>query len=147
MSFWQKWKQWLIKKKLWEFLIYTFFGVLASTVDITVHFLCLKLLGFHYMPATIISWIVANLFSFVANKHWVFHSNRETFWQAVIEFGRFIFYRLLSLGIDMGSMFVLMEWTKVGNLPAKILTQIILGIVNYLSSKFLIFSKRKKDKL
>ena len=146
MAFLQRCKRWLIEKKLWEFLVYVFFGTLASGVDIIVHFICLNFFGFHYMPATIISWIIANLFSFVANKHWVFHSNRESFLESLVEFVRFIFYRLLSLGIDMGSMYIFMEWTKVSNLLAKVITQILVGIVNYLFSKFLIFSIRKNKK-
>src|SRR5699024_1616793 len=132
-------KAWLEDKNFWQVTTYTFFGQLATGVNLLVHFICMRFLGFHYMPATITSWFFANLFSFITNKRWVFRSKTPTVTAFVIEFFRFMFYRLLALGIDMGCMYLLMEWIHAGNFLAKIITQIIVGIANFFFSKFLVF--------
>lgn len=141
MNFLVKCKQQLEERKLWEVFIYLFFGGLTTIVNIAVHFTCLDLFGFHYMIATVISWIVSVLFAFVTNKRWVFHSQTEGRTEWLIEFSKFVFYRLLSLIMDMGCMYVLIEFIHAGDIVAKIFTQILVVVANYVFSKFLIFKR------
>lgn len=142
MNFLVKWKQRLEERKLWEFFIYLFFGVLTTIVNIAVHFTCLDVFGWHYMVATVVSWVVSILFAFVTNKRWVFHSKTETSIEWVMEFSKFVFYRLLSLVMDMGSMYVLIELIHTGDIVAKIFTQVLVVVANYVFSKFLIFTRK-----
>ncbi|GAA3023297.1 GtrA family protein [Tetragenococcus solitarius] len=134
-------KNWLEEKGWWEFIAYLFFGQWATIVNIAIHFLCMGFFHVHYMTATIISWFLANVFSFITNKRWVFHSksaSRLAYWS---EFLRFMLFRLIALGIDMALMYVLREWVQFGDGLAKIITQILVGIANYLFSKFLVFKR------
>ena len=132
----------VLSKKLLEVVSYLFFGGLTTVVNIIVHFIFLDFFGVHYLVATVISWIAAVLFAIVTNKRWVFHS-KTTSQQALIrEFLTFVFYRLLSLVMDMGAMFVLVEVLKTGDVAAKIVTQVLVVVVNYLFSKFLIFGRK-----
>ena len=142
MNFLVKWKQRLEERKLWEVFIYLFFGVLTTIVNIAVHFTCLDVFGWHYMVATVVSWIVSVLFAFVTNKRWVFHSKTETSIEWLMEFSKFVFYRLLSLVMDMGSMYVLIELIHTGDIVAKIFTQVLVVVANYVFSKFLIFTRK-----
>ncbi|EOT29640.1 GtrA family protein [Enterococcus saccharolyticus] len=142
MNFLVKWKQRLEERKLWEVFIYLFFGVLTTIVNIAVHFTCLDVFGWHYMVATVVSWVVSILFAFVTNKRWVFHSKTETSIEWVMEFSKFVFYRLLSLVMDMGSMYVLIELIHTGDIVAKIFTQVLVVVANYVFSKFLIFTRK-----
>lgn len=139
MQFLFRLKIWLERKNLWEFAAYVFFGQLATLANIVIHFLCMGIFHLHYMAATIISWFLANVFSFVTNKLWVFRNqspNRKAYWT---QFLRFMLFRLFALGIDMISMFILREWLRLGNGLAKVITQILVGVANYFFSKFLIF--------
>lgn len=134
-------KNWLERKRLWEFATYLFFGQLATIVNIVIHFLCMGFFHAHYMTATIISWFLANVFAFVTNKCWVFHAkstSRRAYWR---QFLSFMFFRLFALGIDMSSMYLLREWVQLGDGLAKVLTQILVGVANYFFSKFLVFRK------
>lgn len=142
MNFLVKWKQRLEERKLWEVFIYLFFGVLTTIVNIAVHFTCLDVFGWHYMVATVVSWVVSILFAFVTNKRWVFHSKTETSIEWVMEFSKFVFYRLLSLVMDMGNMYVLIELIHTGDIVAKIFTQVLVVVANYVFSKFLIFTRK-----
>lgn len=141
MQHFRQYKNWLEKRGWWEFIAYLFFGQLATIANIVIHFLCMGFFHAHYMTATIISWFLANVFSFITNKVWVFHSksvSRFAYWS---EFLRFMLFRLIALGIDMSLMYVLREWVQLGDGLAKVLTQILVGIANYIFSKFLVFKR------
>jgi len=118
-----------------------FFGQLATIANIIIHFLCMGFFHVHYMTATIISWFLANVFAFVTNKLWVFHSKSSSRFAYWTEFLRFMLFRLFALGIDISFMYLLREWMQLGNGLAKVLTQILVGIANYLFSKFLVFRR------
>lgn len=119
----------------------SFFGQLATIANIIIHFLCMGFFHVHYMTATIISWFLANVFAFVTNKLWVFHSKSSSRFAYWTEFLRFMLFRLFALGIDISFMYLLREWMQLGNGLAKVLTQILVGIANYLFSKFLVFRR------
>src|SRR5699024_5642784 len=92
------------------------------------------------MPiANTISWICSVLFAFVTNKLWVFHSKSPNFFHLVIEFSKFLFYRILSYGMDMGSMLLLIQVMHTNDYVAKIITQVIVVVANYVFSKLFIF--------
>uniref|UniRef100_UPI00403F36CE GtrA family protein n=1 Tax=Candidatus Enterococcus willemsii TaxID=1857215 RepID=UPI00403F36CE len=141
MNLYKKVKHVLEERHLWEVFTYLFFGGLTTLVNIAVHFLCLDLFRWHYIVATIVSWTVSVLFAFVTNKIWVFQSKSTSIMAWWSEFARFIFYRLLSLAMDVGCMYLLIEVFAMSNLFAKIFTQILVVLANYIFSKFLIFQK------
>lgn len=134
-------KQFLEEKKLWEVFIYLFFGGLTTVVNMVVYFIALNFFQLNYLVANSISWVASVLFAFVTNKRWVFKSETATFKESALEFFKFIFYRIVSYGIDMGSMFLLISILFVNNFWAKLITQILVVLMNYLFSKFLIFKK------
>lgn len=90
--------------------IFFFFGQLATIANIIIHFLCMGFFHVHYMTATIISWFLANVFAFVTNKLWVFHSKSSSRFAYWTEFLRFMLFRLFALGIDISFMYLLREW-------------------------------------
>ena len=141
MKFYLRFKEALEKRKLWNLFIYLFFGGLATIVNIVTYFICVEWLSLHYLVANGNSWIASVLFAFVTNKVWVFHSKTESMLELLVEFAKFIFYRVLSLGMDMGVMYVMIDLMNTTNLTAKIVTQIIVVLANYLFSKFLIFNQ------
>jgi hypothetical protein len=57
------------------------------------------------------------------------------------EFAKFIFYRVLSFGMDMACMYLFIDMLHTGNLIAKIITQIVVVVANYIFSKVFIFKK------
>jgi len=147
LKFYLRFKEALEERKLWNLFIYLFFGGLATIVNIVTYFICIEWLFLHYLLANGISWVASVLFAFVTNKLWVFHSKTEGKLELLVEFAKFIFYRVLSLGMDMGVMYVMIDLMDTTNLTAKIITQIIVVLANYLFSKFLIFNQVKIKKI
>lgn len=131
-------KQWLSSRGLWDVFTYVFFGGLTTLINIVVFSLAMWM-GMSWWVANFVSWVIAVLFAFVTNKLWVFNSHTENAKELLWEFSKFIFARLLSLGIDYGFMYVFISLLNMGDLLSKILTQFVIVAANYVFSKFIIF--------
>lgn len=129
--------------RLMEITLYVFFGGLTTVVNFVAYFLARDFFNLNFVISNTISWISAVLFAFITNKIWVFKSKTETFIELIIEFSKFIFYRLLSFGIDMGSMFVFIKVFHLSDFIAKLFTQIFIVISNYVFSKLFIFKSKE----
>ncbi len=51
-----------------EMILYIFVGVLTTVVSIGTYFVFARIMGMHYILASILSWVLAVLFAFIANK-------------------------------------------------------------------------------
>ena len=54
----------------------------------------------------------------------------------------FFLFRVLSLGIDMGGLFVLLDIFKLKKIIAKVVVNVIVIIVNYVFSKLFVFKNK-----
>ena len=115
-----------------EMLSYIFFGICTTVVNIVVFQACTALLHWNWAVSNVLAWILSVLFAFVTNKLFVFQSKAVTFFAA----------RVLSLGIDMAGMWLLLDCLNVNSLLSKILMNVVVIIVNYILSKFIIFRKK-----
>lgn len=140
--------------KLWnkykQVIAYLFWGVVTTVVNIGV---CQWLtFGAHmnYQVANIIAWFLSVLVAYFTNKVWVFNSHYTTVKAFAIEFVEFYFYRGLTLLIDVAFMFVgvtLMHFSSpMRQLVVKTLDNVVVIIANFVFSKFLIFTQKKKFK-
>lgn len=125
-----------------EKVSYIVFGVLTTLVNIICYYIVADLLHITYTVATFIAWIVSVIFAFITNKLYVFNSREVAVKAAFLELFWFIFYRVLSLIIDLLLMILLVELLKVNDMLAKIVSNGVVIIFNYVVSKHVIFKKR-----
>ena len=126
--------------KFREVLLYLFFGGLTTVVNI-LSFYILRKLSVEVYVSNIIAWVVAVIFAFITNKLFVFESRGKSKKENTRELISFFGFRVLSLGFDMGSMFLLIDILHVGELISKVLANILVIILNYIFSKLFIFKK------
>jgi putative flippase GtrA len=119
-----------------ELVLYIIFGVLTTIVNIVVYFFFTKLCGVNYIISNIIAWFLSVLFAYVTNRIWVFESeNTNLIKEAVLFFGG----RLFSGVLDTGLMILFIDILTIGDLISKVVVQIIVVIVNYVFSKWIVF--------
>ena len=146
------------KKQIIELIKYLVFGVLTTVVSLVTFKLFDVLLGKNlYLLSNVLSWVISVAFAFVTNKLWVFESKS---WQGktVLKEGvSFAGARLFSLGVEELGLWLLIsvlamgEMTPIklfgfsinGNLIAKTIMQVVVVIMNYVFSKFVIFKKKE----
>ena len=133
-----------------EIINYLLFGGMTTVVSWGTYSLFVKAIGMSVGVGNILSWICAVLFAFVTNKLFVFESKT---WQpatALREFVSFIGARLATgviewFGVPYFSTHGLTHpLFGVKGLLAKVVVSIVVIILNYLFSKFLVFFKKEK---
>ncbi|AOF49002.1 putative teichoic acid glycosylation protein [Tetragenococcus halophilus subsp. halophilus] len=129
-------------QKLQEIIAYLFFGGMTTVVNFITFFLARRLFGWNLVISNTLSWIFSVLFAFATNKRWVFKSQTTSMRQFFSELSKFFFYRIVSFGIDMGCMLLFVDSLNMKEFWAKLITQIIIVVANYVFSKFFIFTQK-----
>ena len=133
-------KELLLKYK--EVISYLFFGVLTTIVNFIVYFACTDLFHINYLAATAISWVAAVLFAYVTNRKWVFDSKVTGVMPVLREMAVFVGCRVFSGVMDMGIMFVSVDMSGISDGIAKLFTQVMVVVLNYVFSKVIIFRNK-----
>ncbi|PLS36906.1 teichoic acid glycosylation protein [Carnobacterium maltaromaticum] len=126
-----------------EVLMYLIFGVLTTIINIFVFYIFKDTLTIDYRTSNVIAWFLSVLFAFLTNKYFVFASKGKSKQAFFKEMGLFFWYRLLSLVIDMIMMIVMVSGLGIDALIAKLITQVVIVVINYVFSKLLIFNDKQ----
>lgn len=127
-------------KKYKEVILYLIFGVLTTVINIVAYAIFAKGLAINEYVSNVIAWIISVLFAFFTNRIYVFESKSD---KVLKEGASFIAARLLTLGVDMLSMWIMISLIHMDDLIAKIIANVIVIILNYILSKVFVFKKEK----
>lgn len=147
-------------KKYEELILYVVFGGLTTVVNFAVYWVLNKALGEnYYLVNNVIAWFVSVVFAYITNKLWVFDSKSWAPKVLVKEVPEFFAARIFSLLVEEGGLWLFVEkmgfnefsfeifgFEFTGKIIAKLVLAVIVVILNYFFSKFVIFAKKKKSK-
>lgn len=128
-----------VDEKYKETFRYIIVGGLTTLVSITSYFL-IRLILSDVTICTLISWVCAVLFAYVANRLFVFKSKNKN---KTKEFVSFVSSRIFSLLVELVVMLLLTSVFKINDKIAKIFVQFIILVLNYITSKLFVFKKEK----
>lgn len=129
-------------RKYKEPILYLFFGGLTTFVNILVYYSLSNICRVDYLVSNVIAWFVSVSFAFITNKFFVFESKEKKKEIVLKETISFFLCRIASLGFDMGSMYFMISILDWNQLLSKVLTNIIVIIMNYVLSKILVFRRK-----
>ena len=129
-------------KKYREALVYLIFGVLTTLVNYAVYLPCYNLLGLSAAVSNGIAWVAAVAFAFVTNKPIVFGSHDWSMKVVVPELIGFVGCRVGSGLVETGILLVTVDILGWNGNVWKLLTSVIVVVLNYIASKFLVFRKK-----
>ena len=118
-----------------ELILYGFFGVLTVIVNI-ISFKLLLILNTPLLYANTVAFFIAVLFAYYTNTKYVFN---DKFTKK--NFISFISMRISTLFIDNMGLYYLVS-ISVDELIAKSIINIIIILINYICSKFIIYKKK-----
>ena len=125
-----------------QLILYLFFGVCTTAINTICYGILYELLLVNNVLSTILAWLAAVIFAFVTNKVFVFESKRNNATEKLREITSFFGCRILTGILDVVIMAVAVDYLKWNSLLWKLISNIIVTIINYIASKFFIF----KDK-
>ncbi len=131
-------------KKYRHIIAYLFFGVCTTAVNIVSYYLFYNILSLPNVPANIIAWVLAVAFAFVTNKLFVFDSNSREIKTLGREILSFLACRIFTGVLDIAIMFVAVDVLKMNSLLWKIISNVLVIVLNYMASKLIIFRKKSR---
>ena len=135
----------LIKKLYASSVVrYVFFGGCTTLVNL-ISFYVLRKLRVGLNIANVISIILAILFAYVVNSRFVFQDKCQTLADHIRPFCKFISSRLMTMVIEVGGVWLLVAKLGMNDMVGKFATQFIVLILNYVFSKFFVFTTGKKN--
>lgn len=128
-----------------EIIRYLIIGVLTTLVSLGTYYALVSTFlnpedSLQLQLANIISWIISVLFAYFTNRSYVFKVKDQKIFQ---EFIKFVASRIFTLLIDMLMMFIFVSLLHFDDKIIKIIIQVVVIVLNYLLSKFLVFIKPK----
>ena len=143
-------KRLLKKVFLSEAFLYVYIGFITTMISLISFDILNKNLNptgtkdsLGWMVAEILAFVIAVTFAFFADKLVVFKSYSFIPTKIFAEFGLFISARLITEGINIIVMYVIINVMKQDAMLAKIISSVVVIVLNYLFSKFIIFKKKK----
>ena len=136
-----------------ETVLYLIFGVLATVLNIVLFYLFINIWKMSTGLGNILDTIICILFQYFTNRIWVFESKNNGK-EAIKEFIQFILARGLTAIIDqifvvVGVDFFVAKYVNysqqgIFSVGIKILSNIIVIVLNYIFSKLFVFNNTKK---
>jgi len=126
-------------EKYYDVLAYLFFGVLTTAVNYIVYLPCYNLLHFSAALSNVIAWVFAVAFAYLTNKPFVFKSFDWSAKTIVPELTKFVGSRIASGFLETAIIFVTVDLLQCNGNIMKLLTSVLVVILNYVASKLLVF--------
>jgi len=140
--------------KFWDLVVwcwnnsvlrYIFLGGCATLVNLGCYYILRMTTSLNLNVANVISVAVAMMFAYFTNSTFVFQSEANTFKEKFSEFVKFISARLVTMVIEVGGVWLMADVLHINDYIAKFVIQVIGLVLNYILSKFFVFSKKEKE--
>lgn len=129
-------------KKHRDILVYLVFGVLTTLVNYAVYLPLYNFCGFSAGVCNVIAWVAAVIFAFLTNKPFVFQSHDWSFKTVMSELAGFTACRVGSGALETGILLIFVDWLGFDGNVWKLITSVLVVILNYFGSKLLVFRKK-----
>ena len=122
-------------------ILYCIFGLFTTVVNVGVYYLCFSVIALSNVLSTLLAWFISVLFAFVTNKIWVFESRSFKAVVLLREALSFFSCRLLTGALDLLIMYVAVDVMGWNEMLWKLISNVIVIVINYGASRILIFRK------
>ncbi len=130
-----------LMKKHKSFILYAVFGVLTTVVNLVIYNLCYYKSGMSNTLSNILAWFFAVAFAYLTNKIWVFESKSWKWNVLRREVSAFFGCRIATGLLDVIIMYVCVDVFGWYAMLMKLISNVLVIVLNYIFSKLLIFKK------
>lgn len=131
-----------ILKKYQQPILYLFFGICTTIVNIITYYLSAHILSLSVILSTCLAWLVSVIFAYITNKWWVFESKSLRLKAVIQEILSFTGCRLFTGACDLLIMLIFVDSLGMDDLFVKIASNILAVVLNYIFSKMIIFKRK-----
>ena len=128
-----------------EGMRYLVFGAFTTVVNIVVFEICKNLWDMSTTISNIIAWILAVFFAYITNKWFVFYAKAESIKKLFFELSSFFAARVFTLVVETMFLYATIDYYGLNSILMKIISNILVIILNFILSKLFIFKKTNSD--
>lgn len=121
-----------------EIINYIIFGILTTVVNI-VCFQIGEPIFANLLITNIVAWFVSVVFAYITNAKFVFKDSSD---MSIKQFISFTASRIFTLVIETLLLYVLLDKLNLDSLISKVISNIIVIILNFVLSKLLVFKSK-----
>lgn len=129
-----------IKNK--SMILYILFGGLTTLVNIVAYHICYEVLLISNFLSTIIAWLFSVIFAYLTNRIFVFESKASGIEAWIQEILSFFGCRIATGVMDTVIMVVAVDYLHQNSMLWKVISNILVIVINYIASKYLIFKRK-----
>ena len=127
--------------KYWDIISYLFFGVMTTVVNYLVYLPVYNYLELSAAASNAVAWVAAVIFAYLTNKPFVFKSHDWSAKTVIPELTKFVSCRIASGLAETLILLVSVDLMGFDGNIWKLITSVLVVVLNYFASKFLIFKK------
>ena len=126
-----------------QLILYGIFGVLTTLINIAAYWLIRKF-EVSIITSTVLAWLAAVFFAYWSNRTYVFESTNTSVIAVLCEALYFFMCRIATGVFDVAFMYIFADLLGLNELIIKVVSNVIVVILNYIASKLFIFKEGKK---
>ncbi|MBO5287241.1 MAG: GtrA family protein [Clostridia bacterium] len=130
-------------KKHKEVINYLIVGGLTTLVSFLVQWLFTYPIPLHTVAATLLAIVISITFAYFTNKIFVFESKQTEKKGFLVEISLFYLSRAGTGGLEVLLMYIFVDLLRFEPMLMKLIINVIIIILNYVLSKFIVFRKKK----
>ena len=125
-------------KNFSNLILYVFVGGSAALVNWAVFYVCLEKFAIAYMLAGFMAFVLATLWNFILAKRFIFKDSKHSLLK---ESALIYIVSFLGLCLDMGVLYMCVEWLKLDEMLSKIIATGIAFFFNFSIRNFIIYKE------
>lgn len=124
------------RKTFSDFFLYLIVGGIATIVEWIIFYILNSLFYLHYIPSTIIAYIISTFSNWAAGRLLVFKRSEKGF---VAEIFSIYAASIIGLLLNLAIMWVIIDFVNANSMIAKIVATILVFLWNYIVRKTIIY--------
>ena len=133
------------KQLIFQFIKFGIVGVIGTLIDIGILNYLHQHFGISVYLAATVAFVVAVINNFLFNKYWTFKNEAGYQSKSHVQFIQFIFISIVGLLINLGIMYLLIEYFDFWFNWAKLAAIIVVLFWNFIANKLWTFRVNKAE--
>ena len=129
-------------KKYGTFILYNLYGFSATLLETFLYWLFYRKAGINNVISTVLATFITITYAFFTNKIFVYKSKDWRISTIFKEMSGFYAFRIITAFFNIGYMYVAVDLLKWPAVPNKMFAALVVGLMNYLLGKKVVFKKR-----
>jgi dolichol-phosphate mannosyltransferase len=118
-------------------------GGMGTLLNLFILFTSVEFFGLWYILGAAIAFIIVVTFNFILNKYWTFKDKKKRKNIVVGQYLKYIVIGGIGMGINILSLYILVEYMNLWYIFAEILAIIVATLWNFEGSRYIVFGIRK----